>query len=86
MKTDTGTDLNSDPGPGVEALFKVYLDISLPESTLVQSHISRADWFSRDLACDWTGGVGVAGIPIVSLLIIYDILMAQLSSKVESGS
>ena len=79
MKTDTGTDRKTEPGSGVEALFEVYLDISLPESTLVQSHISRTDWFSRDLACGWTKA-GVAGLPDVSLLIIYDILMAQLSS------
>jgi hypothetical protein len=86
LKTETWTDLNSDTTAGPEALFEVYFDISLPESTLVQSHMSRIDWSSRDFVCGWGVKVGVAGIPDVSLLIIYDILMAQLSSKFLSST
>ena len=61
---------------GFDSLFRVYLDISLKDSTLLQSYISRIDLFSLSLRVIGGEALAVAGSPEFSMFIISDILMA----------
>ena len=80
LKIDTGIGLNVGRISILDSLHFFYLDISLTDSTLLQSNISNIDLFSLFLRR--IGGVVlvVDGSPGISLLIICDILMARQSS------